>query len=442
MANAKRGTHTEYRHPHRPLLIRVINRVGDGFASSGYPSTRSSSSRSPRPESPRRISETYLLAEASRLEGLADFGEQSFRPGLHQLVCAVESEARLTPVGRWITRKRLLGSLRNRLRSERLFRDHPEILDLEIRPPIVITGMQRTGTTLLHRLLAADPDTRALLAWEALNPAPFLTAQRRGRDRGRRDPRIRAARFSQRALALMAPDFFAVHPVEARAPEEDVLLLDYSFLSTVPEATLRVPSFSRWLEAQDVLPAYRYLKKLLQLLQWQRPGKRWVLKSPHHLEYLDSLFAVFPEARILHTHRDPAVTLASFCSMIAHGRGVFSDAVDPEEIGREWLRKVGRLVKRALDARRRWGDDRFLDVYYRDLVRDPMAQIERVYDFLGVALTPEAREQIELARRVNVRHRYGIHNYRLEDFGLTREMVAAEFAEYRGRFSVSEQTDA
>jgi hypothetical protein len=340
-----------------------------------------------------------------------------------------------------------LGSLRNRLRAEQLFGEHPEILDLEIRPPIVITGMQRTGTTLLQRLLAADPDTRALLAWEALNPAPYLAERNSGRDprglkRESRDPRIRIARISQWALARMAPDFFAVHPVEAEAPEEDVLLLDYSFLSTVPEATLRVPSFSRWLESQDVLPAYRYMKKLLQLLQWQRPGKRWVLKSPHHLEYLDALVTVFPEARIIHTHRDPAVTQASFCSMIAHGRGVFSDAVDPEEIGREWLRKVGRLVKRALEARRRLGEDRFLDVYYRDLVRDPMRQIERVYGFIGLSLSGETREKIELARSSNVRHRYGIHNYRLEDFGLTRKMVAEEFAEYRRRFSVSEQADA
>jgi hypothetical protein len=432
MISTKRVTHTDYGHPHRPLPIRLINRIGNRFGAS---------------KSSVRLCDTALIDQASCLEGLADFGDESFRPGLRALLSAIDSEARLTPVGRWITRKRLLGALRNRLRAEKLFRDHPEILDLRIRPPIVITGVQRSGTTLLHRLLAADPDTRTLLAWEALNPAPFQTARKKDRDlekrsRERRDPRIRIARLSQRALAFMAPDFFAVHPVEAEAPEEDVLLLDYSFLSTVPEATLRVPSFSRWLEAQDVLPAYRYLKKLLQLLQWQRPGKHWVLKSPHHLEYLDCLFTVFPEAKIVQTHRDPAVTQASFCSMIAHGRGVFSDAVDPREIGREWLRKVGRLVKRAWEARRRWGEDRFLDVYYRDLMRNPMEQIERVYDFSGISLLPETRGRIERARGINVRYKYGIHNYRLEDFGLSRDMVAAEYSEYRERFDVSERIDA
>jgi hypothetical protein len=435
MFSGKRVTRTDYGHPHRPLPIRLINRLGN--IGNGIDAAKLSS----------RFSDTALLDQAGRKEGLSDFGDPSFRPGLRALMAAIESEARLTPVGRWITRKRLLGALRNRLRAEKLFRDHPEILNLRIEPPIVITGMQRTGTTLLHRLLAADPDTRALLGWEALNPAPYLTARSKGRDAGERgrhdrDPRIRIARLSQRALALMAPDFFAVHPVEVLSPEEDVLLLDYSFLSTVPEATLRVPGFSRWLEAQDVLPAYRYLKKLLQLLQWQRPGKRWVLKSPHHLEYLDMLFTVFPGAKIVQTHRDPAITQASFCSMIAHGRGVFSDAVDPTEIGREWLRKVGRLVKRALEARRRWGEDRFLDVYYRDLVHNPMEQIERVYDFAGISLLPHTREKIDHARSVNVRNKFGIHNYRLGDFGLTRETVAAEFSEYRERFSVSELTDA
>jgi hypothetical protein len=400
----------------------LINRVGNGLGASG---------------SSRRLNDAALLEEASRLEGLSDFGDDSFRPGLRQLVSALAREARLTPAGRWITRKRLVGSLRNRLRAEKLFRDHPEILEQDIGAPVVITGMQRTGTTFLHRLLGADPDTRVLMAWEALNPAPYLPFERQGTDR-----RIRSARLSQRALAHMAPDFFAVHPVEALAPEEDVLLLDYSFLSTVPEATLRVPSFSRWLEEQDVLPAYRYMKRLLQLLHWQKPGERWVLKSPHHLEYLDALFTVFPDARIVNTHRDPAVTQASFCSMIAHGRGVFSDFVDPEEIGREWLRKVGRLVTRALDSRRRWGEERFLDLYYRDLVRDPMGQIERVYEFTAIPLSVETRRRVERARAVNVRHKYGVHVYRLEDFGLTRQMVAEEFAEYRSRFHVSERADA
>jgi hypothetical protein len=419
MGRAIRSTHTDYSRPHRPPVVRALNRLGDVFGG---------------PRLGARLSEPALIAEACRREGLEDFGEQSFRAGLRELLGAIEAEAHLTPVGRWITRKRLVGMLRNRLRAERLFREHPEILELEITPPVVISGMQRTGTTLLHRLLAADPETRALSAWEALNPAPL-----QGWRMGGPDPRIRTARLSQRALALMAPDFFAVHPVEAEAPEEDVLLLDYSFLSTVPEATLRVPSFSRWLEQQDVLPAYRYLKKLLQLLQWQRSGKRWVLKSPHHLEYLDALLEVFPEARIVHTHRDPAVTQASFCSMIAHGRGVFSDHVDPHEIGQEWLRKVGRLVRRALDTRRRRGDGLFVDVYYRDLMKDPIAQIERIYEFAGIPLTPEARELIEDARRVNFRNRYGIHRYRLEDFGLTRKQVAEEYSEYRERFAVPEE---
>ncbi len=434
MHKRSRATHTGYRSPYRPAAVRMLNRLGrmlDGV----------------RPD--RRLTEESLLEYARRRYGLSDFGELSFRIPLRMLLDSVESEAQLTPVGRWITRKRLLGMLGNRLRAEKLFREHPEIEEIEIEPPIVITGMQRTGTTLLHRLLAADPDTRALLSWEAINPAPLpargakgenphVKEDPRGKEYPRRkeDPRLRLARLSEKALAYLAPDFFAIHPVEAQAPEEDVLLLDYSFLSTVPEATLRVPSYACWLESQDLLPAYRYMKRLLQLLHWQRPAKRWVLKSPHHLEYLDTLFSVFPRAKIIQTHRDPSVTLASFCSMIAHGRGVFSDSVDPCEIGRDWSRKVRRLVGRALETRERIGEGRFLDVYFHNLLSDPVREIERIYAFTDLPLTGETRRSLEAALRVNGRHRYGYHRYRLEDFGLSRAGVEACFAEYRRRFNI------
>ena len=434
MPKRSRATRTSYRSPYRPAAVRVLNRLGlmlDGV----------------RPR--RRLTEESLLEQARRRHGFSDFGEQSFRLPLRVLLDSVESEAHLTPVGRWITRKRLLGMLGNRLRAEKLFREHPEIGEIEIEPPIVITGMQRTGTTLLHRLLAADPDTRALLSWEAINPAPLTSGRAGGENlhgnqdpygkenlRPQKDPRLRLARLSQKVLAYLAPDFFAIHPVEARAPEEDVLLLDYSFLSTVPEATLRVPSYARWLESQDLLPAYRYMKKLLQLLHWQRPGRRWVLKSPHHLEYLDTLFSVFPRAKIIQTHRDPSVTLASFCSMIAHGRGVFSDSVDPCEIGRDWSRKVRRLVRKAMETRERVGEDRFLDVYFHNLLRDPMREIERIYEFIDLPLMGETRRSLEAALRVNGRHRYGYHRYRLEDFGLSPAGVEARFAEYRRRFNI------
>ncbi|MFW6086234.1 MAG: sulfotransferase family protein [Myxococcota bacterium] len=376
-----------------------------------------------------------LVREARRKTGLHDFGEESFREPLGVLVESIEREARLHPLGRRITRGRLVDALANRLRVHATVVQHPEILDLPVEAPLVIAGVQRTGTTLLHRLMASHPGLRALASWEALHPAPPDRRSHLGKD-----PRIRRARLAERGLRLLAPEFFAIHPVQALAPEEDVLLLDLSFLSTVPEATMRVPTYSRWLESQDSTPAYAYMKRLLQLLWWQRgteaPPGRWVLKTPHHLEWLDALFAVFPDACVVQTHRDPAVTLASFCSMIAHGRAVFSDEVDRHEIGRDWCRKVHRMVERATATRDRVGPESFVDVHYRDLVDDPIDQIRRIAERTKLPVSADAERRLRDARAENPQHKHGRHRYRLADYGLDRTEVTRVFGAYCTRFDV------
>jgi hypothetical protein len=390
-----------------------------------------------------------LIAAARRRTGLSDFGDEAFREPLERLLWSIEAEARLHTVGRLITRTRLVGALATRLRVREFVRRHPAVLEGALPPPIVIAGLQRTGTTLLHRLLASDPELRALLSWEAIAPvAPgavtpagsrglgaSLGARLRGGVAGT-DPRVLQARLSVRALSYMAPGFFAIHPVEPEAPEEDVLLLDYSFLSTVPEATLHVPSYGRWLETQDHTPAYEYMATLLRVLSAQRGPRRWILKTPHHLEYLDVLRQVFPGVRIIQTHRDPARTLASLCSMITHGRGVFSDHVDPHEVGREWSRKVGRMLERSLAVRAAAHDEGFVDVSYYDLVRDPVGEVRRLYERLGLACSPATRERLEATRRDNPQHKYGRHAYRLEDFGLSERGVEPLLAAYRARFAL------
>lgn len=403
-----RHTSTDYRHPYRPAPLALANRLGRGFATQV--------SLAPR----------ALMAEARRRTKLGDFGDPSFHEPMGVLLRSIEREARLTPVGRLITRERLVGVLANRLRIQEALRRRPEIATATLRPPVVITGLQRTGTTLLHRLLATDPDRRWLASWEALHPAPVLEGP---------DHRIRNAERAQKALRYMAPDFFAVHPVRARGPEEDVLLLDLAFRSTVPEATLRVPTYARWLEDQDQRPAYEYEALAMRMLSHQRkPGSRWLLKTPHHLEWLDVLLDVFEGAKIVWTHRDPAETTASFCSMVAHGRGVFSDRVDPHEVGREWGRKVLRLIERAMAARDRAPVGTFLDVRYEDLVDDPMAQVRRIYAFLGDPLDAGLEARMQATLEGHPQHAFGEHRYRIEDFGLRAEEVRERFRAYRGRF--------
>ncbi len=399
-------------HPYRPTAIAILNGIGRGL---GWRAN---------------LNPDSLMAAARKRTGLSDFGDEEFLPALEQLCSSAIKEAKMHPFGRWIFRKRLLDTLSTRLRVQDLITQHPEITELPIAPPMVIAGLQRTGTTMLHRLLAADPQTRALASWEAVNPMPHPDEVP-----GQPDWRIKQARTAEKGLKYLAPEFFAIHPVEATAPEEDVLLLEYSFRSQVPPATLNLPSYSAWLDQQDMAPSYRYLKLLLQVLQWQRPGQRWVLKTPAHLEHLDVLLAVFPDARIIQTHRDPQRTTASFSSMLAHGFGVFSDQVDAAGIARDWLNRNANMVEAAWHVRQQ-NPDAFIDVSYYDLMQDPMSQVERIYTFVGIELDEQARKAMDSSRQRNRQNRHGKHSYTLEEFGLSRDEVENSYASYRERFNI------
>lgn len=415
---SRKSTSVSYDRPHRPLALRIANRLGRLGRRLGLQGVD--------------LSEESLISTARRRTGLSDLGDTSFRTPMRVLLDATEREARLHPCGRIMARHNLVRVLSNRLRIEDEIRRRPEILDTDLQDPVVITGLQRTATTLLHRLMAKDPAFRVLASWEAVNPAPWP-----GTREGKRDPRIRAAWLAEKSVSWLAPDFFAIHPVEAESPEEDVLLLEFAFLSTVPEAMQRVPTYSRWLEQEaDHVEGYRYLGKMLRLLSSQRPGGRWLLKSPHHLEHLDALVEVFPGARIIQAHRDPVVSLASFCSMIAHARGIFTDDVDPYEVGRHWSVKRARMVERAMGVRERLGEDRFLDVMYDDLVADPVGQIRRVYGFLDVKLGRGSTERMRAHLWDNPRDRRGRHTYDLSHFGLDADTEEQRFARYRARYRI------
>jgi NAD(P)-dependent dehydrogenase (short-subunit alcohol dehydrogenase family) len=411
----QRVTSTDYSHPRRPLFARAFNLTGARAA----------------------LDARALMAEAARSTGLADFGDQAFEAPLAVLLDSLDGEARLHALGRSIMRGRVLGMLKNRLRVEALYRAHPEIEAIRLEQPIVIAGLQRTGTTLLQRLLAADPGARALLSWEALHPAPLPGEGARGAFRRRA-----LAKLAEVGLARLAPDFFAIHPVQSEAPEEDVLLLDHAFMSQAPEATAHVPSYATWLETHDVTPSYRYLARLLKALAWQRPGRHWVLKTPHHMEFLAELLAVFPSAVIVQTHRDPQATMGSFCSMVAHGRGVFSDHVDARVVGAHWLRKVRRMIDRSLAVRDAGNASSFVDVSYYDLLHDPIAQVRRIYAHAGRALSPQAEAAMRELLAREVQNRHGQHVYRVRDFGLSPARVEEAFSDYRARFAIQRETIA
>jgi hypothetical protein len=249
---------------------------------------------------------------------------------------------------------------------------------------------------------------------------------------------VRRARTAERALRYLAPEFFAIHPVEADGYEEDVLLQDGSFMSPTLDSTLPVPRYSAWLHAADQRPMYRWFRRLVQLLLWQRPGI-YLGKTPHHLENLPALLEVFPGARVIVTHRDPAKVVPSFCSMMAHARRLFSDDVDLAAIGRQFHAKQLCDVSRAMEARRELPAERFLDVHYAELMADPMKEVRRIQDFLGLELHAETVAAMNAFLERNPKDRRGVHRYGPADFGLSREQLDRDFAAYRDRYGVARE---
>lgn len=409
-------TSTDYANPYRPIPIRAFNRLGRARRRVGLTD---------------RLDVDKLIKHAKCKTGLSDFGDDGRLEALRVLVESINDEARLTPTGRVIQKSRLAGALVQRLRIQDLIRRHPEIDDIDLGPVIAITGLQRTGTTLLHRLLYSHPQVRGISGLEALMPvAAPGSAERTQRVRKRQ------AMLAERTISYLSPDFMAVHPIDSEQPEEDVLLLDLNFMSQSAEAILHVPSYSRWLENQDHTATYEYFRRVLKVLTWQQPAPAWVIKTPHHLEYLDVLLKVFEGVTVVQTHRDPRIAVSSFCSMVAHGRGMFSDHVDPEEIGRHWCDKTHRMVEWAMKTRAKTPEGRFVDVSYYDLTRDPIAQVRRVYEGAGLDFDDEARGLADQYMAANPQNRFGRHHYRLEHFGLSEQVMDETFAAYREAYAI------
>jgi hypothetical protein len=354
-----------------------------------------------------------LIRASRKATGLTDFGKDFDDEPLEKLLWSINNEAELHPVGRFISKQRLVSLLNIRLRAEEMFLRYPEILEAPLYPAWVILGLQRTGTTKIQRLLASDPRHRVLESWEAINPSPWKI------NPGQKDKRISIARTSVNALKYLAPGFFAIHPIGVHLPEEDILLLDVSFLSTTPEATMHVPTYASWLEKTDQSSAYAYEVKLLKLLQWQRPASRWILKSPHHMEFLPLIEKHFPEVSFIWMHRNVYESIPSFLSMVAYSNALFSNRADLGRIAHHWVRKSGFMLEKALDYREKEGkDQKFTDVFYDRLFKDPIPDIKRIYQQNG-GLSADLLEKFIKTDQANPYRKYGTHKYDLGDFGLT-----------------------
>ncbi|WP_460394709.1 sulfotransferase family protein [Actinophytocola sediminis] len=368
-----------------------------------------------------------LLYAARRRTGLDDFGDDWFIEPLTVLTTSLVEQARLSPLGLELTRRRLTALLGDRLRARELRRRHPEIAELDVPVAAVICGLPRTGSTLLHRLLAASPRLTAPLSWETSYPVPFPGEGRDAEERKRR-ARERAAVFLE-----MSPDFGDIHTIEWDGPEEDVILLDRTFTSMSFDSFYWVPTYGDWLRQVDQAPAYAELREWLQLLQWQDParaGRAWVLKSPHHLMATDTVLDTFPGCRIVMTHRSPVAAVPSYASMVVSMSRQYSDEVDPHAVGPYWADRFATTLRGFVESRDR-RQDRFVDVRFTDLVTDPIERTMALLGELGLPADEHDRAAFTDYRERNRAQRHGTHTYTSADFGLSDDGLARDFAYYQ-----------
>jgi len=381
-----------------------------------------------------RLDEATLLDKSRGLMGLDDFGDASFREPLAILLSSFETDAELNLVGRITVHSEILRMLCNRLRMVEDCKRHPGIADEQIRRPLFITGLPRSGTTFLHALLAQDPRCRAPQIWEVMHPSP--PPERGTYDR---DPRIDQTQRQLRWLDVLMPEFEKFHLIHARYPQECIAITDHAFLSYVFETMYQVSSYRDWHDGQDKLPAYAFHRRFLQHLQWRCPGTHWVLKAPSHLMALEALLHVYPDADIVQTHRDPLKVLPSCASLTRVLRAPFTSRLQEEQIGQEVSLRWEESVRLAMQLRQhnQGARDRFFDVLYPDLRRDPMAIVRDIYRHFGRELAPDAEDAMERFVADHPKDKNGVHQYTLEGFGLNRDMEWHRFRFYTEQYGIS-----
>ena len=371
---------------------------------------------------PVQLNELSLLTTAQRKSQLTDWGDESFRVGLKTLVISLNEEAGLSLAGKIFLREDLIRLLINRLRIQATLKRHVEILEVPIQRPLVITGLPRTGTTFLHRLLAQDPQFRWLRFWELLQPCPPPE-----QNAANIDPRIQATQKTMRQYRDFAPAFSTTHFLGAQIPEEGNQLFEHAFTSLLFEIKAHVPSYGVWLRDQSMHSQYCYYRQQLQLLSWRWPG-RWLLKAPFHLTYLKTLTKVFPDACVIHTHRDPLTVVPSICSLAAIARSAYTDRLDLSETGQYWLDYVSHSYKKGEQFRRQVSSISICDVNYRDLIQAPIETVHSIYNFFGEQLDQVTEQRMKHWLKANPQTKHGIHRYSLKQFGLTEADVQKKFA--------------
>ena len=366
-----------------------------------------------------------LHESASRLVGLDDFGpdDDNYREGLAVILDSYQREAGLTPFGSKICRVYLRGALAARLLAQEGWKQYPRYADVPVERPIFVTGLPRTGTTALHRLLGADPSHQGIQMWLAEYPQP-----RPQRETWQDNPVFAQlnAQFEQHHVEN--PEFMGLHFMSADEVEECWQLVRQSLHAVAYETLAHLPTYAQWLAKEDWTPAYRRYRKNLQLIGLNDVGKRWVLKNPSHLHALDALTATFPDALVVQCHRPAETLMASMCSLAEHATEGWSTAYVGATIGADSLDTWARGLERFNAVRAQHDPAQFYDVDYKDFVADPIGTVEGIYRYFGIELTEPAQLAMQQMHAESKKGpRAPKHTYKLEDYGLTTEQVKARF---------------
>ena len=383
---------------------------------------------------PVEFSEEAVLGAAREATGLSDFGADDFRERLAIWLEAVNEDAELGAVGRIGVFRDITRYATNRLRFEDLLKRHPEILDVTIDRPIIIAGLPRSGTTHLLNLIAADRRLRSLPYWESVEPIP-IPGEEPGADGV--DPRLARCRENYQLQDVMMPLLKNMHDMAPEHVHEEIELQCIDFSSYELEWIATVPRWRDHYLAEDQRPSYRYMSNVLRALQWMRGPKRWILKSPQHMEQLGPLMDTFPDATVAITHRDPVSVIASTVTMLVYGDRLRRTRVDPPAVAAYWIDRIERLLRACVNDRGRVPAERSIDVLFHEFMDDDIAMVRRIYELADLPMSADAQADLAAYMEANPRGKHGRILYDLKgDFGLDRDELRERFGFYFDRFPV------
>ena len=383
-----------------------------------------------------KLAAQSFMESAVKASGLEDFGGHTFEQGLDALVDSLNHDLELTECTAAYFQQVITQILVNRLQVTQLIKDHPEIMEEQIKAPVFITGLPRTGTTVTQTLMALDPLSRFLRNFEsagAVCPPPPLFPHLP-------DPRIQAGHDAMEGLFSMGPGLRGINGINfmALGTAECQNLMAHEFVHAGWSAGSSLFGHGNWVGDCDMTRAYAWHKRLLRMFQWKLPNEHWVLKAPIHLFGLEALLAAYPDARIVFTHRDPFKAMVSGVSMVSHWTRVTTGRADIPALAQWYPALWARGLERALNVRDKLDDGQVVDVFHSDLGRDPAGSVEKIYRHFDIPFSRTARKRMQVWLRDNPRSRFGSHVCDAAELNLDPDRERERFGFYLNRFNFTE----